>query len=37
MANQTIVDIVTQVVTPAIQAPFELVDVEYEKMGGDYV
>ncbi|HEN2461901.1 TPA: ribosome maturation factor RimP [Streptococcus agalactiae] len=37
MANQTIVDIVTQIVTPAIQAPFELVDVEYEKMGGDYV
>jgi len=25
------------VVAPAIEAPFELVDIEYEKMGGDYV
>lgn len=24
-------------VAPAIEAPFELVDIEYEKMGGDYV
>lgn len=27
----------TEVVTPVIQAPFELVDIEYAKMGGDYV
>ncbi|WP_067103692.1 ribosome maturation factor RimP [Streptococcus sp. DD13] len=33
----TIVDIVSQVVTPAIQAPYELVDIEYGKMGSDYV
>lgn len=33
----TIVELVTQVVAPAIQAPFELVDIEYGKMGGDYV
>nr|WP_230809399.1 ribosome maturation factor RimP [Streptococcus sobrinus] len=30
-------DTVTQVVAPAIPQPFELVDVEYEKMGADYV
>lgn len=29
--------IVTDVVAPVIPAPFELVDVLYEKMGGDYV
>lgn len=28
---------VTNLVTPLITEPFELVDVEYEKMGGDYV
>ncbi|MBM7643735.1 ribosome maturation factor RimP [Streptococcus loxodontisalivarius] len=28
---------VTELVTPLITEPFELVDVEYEKMGGDYV
>lgn len=33
----TIVELVTQVIAPAIQAPYELVDVEYGKMGGDYV
>ncbi|MFC6995360.1 ribosome maturation factor RimP [Streptococcus loxodontisalivarius] len=38
MANaNTIVDLVTELVTPLITEPFELVDVEYEKMGGDYV
>ena len=33
----TIVELVTGVIAPAIQAPYELVDVEYGKMGGDYV
>lgn len=33
----TIVELVTEVITPAIEAPYELVDVEYGKMGGDYV
>ncbi|MGT2624782.1 ribosome maturation factor RimP [Streptococcus thoraltensis] len=33
----TIVEQVTEVVTPHINAPYELVDVEYGKMGGDYV
>ena len=33
----TIVELVTEIIEPAIQAPFELVDVEYGKMGGDYV
>ncbi|MGT2715140.1 ribosome maturation factor RimP [Streptococcus respiraculi] len=33
----TIVDIVTQAIAPHIEAPYELVDVEYGKMGGDYV
>lgn len=33
----TIVDLVTEVIQPAIKEPFELVDVEYGKMGGDYV
>ncbi|HFU4025173.1 TPA: ribosome maturation factor RimP [Streptococcus suis] len=33
----SIVEIVTQAIAPAIQAPYELVDVEYGKMGGDYV
>ena len=28
---------VTEVIQPAIKEPFELVDVEYGKMGGDYV
>ncbi|MBF7095017.1 ribosome maturation factor RimP [Streptococcus sp. HF-1907] len=37
IANQSLIDIVTEVVAPAIEAPFELVDIEYEKMGGDYV
>ena len=32
----TIVDLVTEVIQPAIKEPFELVDVEYGKMGGDY-
>lgn len=33
----SIVDLVTATIGPAIQAPYELVDVEYGKMGGDYV
>ncbi|MGV3006049.1 ribosome maturation factor RimP [Streptococcus pluranimalium] len=33
----TIVEQVTELVTPHIKAPYELVDVEYGKMGGDYV
>lgn len=33
----TIVELVTDVIAPAIQIPYELVDVEYGKMGGDYV
>lgn len=33
----TIVEQVTEVIAPLIQAPFELVDVEYGKLGGDYV
>ena len=33
----TIVELVTELIEPAIQAPFELVDVEYEKVVGDYV
>ena len=33
----SIIDMVTAAITPAIQAPYELVDVEYGKMGADYV
>ncbi|WP_156008333.1 ribosome maturation factor RimP [Streptococcus ruminantium] len=33
----SIIDLVTEAIVPAIQAPYELVDVEYGKMGGDYV
>ena len=33
----TIVELVTELIEPSIQAPFELVDVEYEKIVGDYV
>ncbi|MFC3927628.1 ribosome maturation factor RimP [Streptococcus caprae] len=33
----TIVELVTEVVAPLITEPYELVDVEYEKMGSDYV
>ena len=33
----SIIDMVTAAITPAIQASYELVDVEYGKMGGDYV
>lgn len=33
----SIIDLVTATIAPAIQAPYELVDVEYGKMGGDYV
>lgn len=33
----SIIDLVTAAITPAIQAPYELVDVEYGKMGGDYI
>lgn len=32
-----LVEIVTAFIEPAIPEPFELVDVEYGKMGGDYV
>lgn len=32
-----IIALVSDLVAPHIQEPFELVDVEYEKMGGDYV
>ncbi|HFI0466823.1 TPA: ribosome maturation factor RimP [Streptococcus suis] len=33
----SIIDLVTATIEPVIQAPYELVDVEYGKMGGDYV
>ena len=33
----TIVELVREVIEPAIQEPYELVDIEYGKMGGDYV
>ncbi len=33
----SIIELVTAAITPAIQTPYELVDVEYGKMGGDYV
>ncbi|EMP68913.1 ribosome maturation factor RimP [Streptococcus mutans] len=33
----TLVDIVRPVVAPVIPKPFELVDIEYEKLGGNYV
>ncbi|BAQ24950.1 ribosome maturation protein RimP [Streptococcus troglodytae] len=33
----TLVDIVRPVVAPAIPKPFELIDIEYEKLGGNYV
>ena len=32
----TIVDIVTQAIAPSIQAPYELVDVEYVKEAGNW-
>ncbi|MFX3743860.1 ribosome maturation factor RimP, partial [Streptococcus suis] len=31
------IELVTAAITPAIQTPYELVDVDYGKMGGDYV
>ncbi|HEQ1442512.1 TPA: ribosome maturation factor RimP [Streptococcus pyogenes] len=37
IANTSIIDIVTKTVTPEIKAPYELVDVEYDKMGSDYI
>ncbi|NQP54362.1 ribosome maturation factor RimP [Streptococcus suis] len=37
MFMSSIIDLVTAAITPAIQAPYELVDVEYGKMGGDYI
>ncbi|MGT2785446.1 ribosome maturation factor RimP [Streptococcus merionis] len=37
IASKSIVELVTEVVAPAIQIPYELVDVEYTKMGGDMV
>jgi len=33
----TIVELVREVIEPAIQEPYELVDIDYGKMGGDYV
>lgn len=33
----SIVDLVTEAIVPTIQPPYELVDVEYGKMGGEYV
>ena len=35
--SQKIIDLVTAVVAPAIPEPYELVDIEYEKLGSDYV
>ncbi|MCR4257607.1 ribosome maturation factor RimP [Streptococcus uberis] len=37
IANQTIIDTVMKTVSPVIEPPYELVDVEYEKMGSDYI
>ncbi|VTS42636.1 ribosome maturation factor rimP [Streptococcus porcinus] len=37
IANQHIIDTVTETVSPVIKSPFELVDVEYEKMGSDHI
>ncbi|HEL1288495.1 TPA: ribosome maturation factor RimP [Streptococcus equi subsp. zooepidemicus] len=37
IANTAIIDIVIQTVEPVIKAPYELVDIEYDKMGSDYV
>ncbi|MFA9414641.1 MULTISPECIES: ribosome maturation factor RimP [unclassified Streptococcus] len=37
MLIATIIELVEAVVAPVIAAPYELVDIEYEKMGGDYV
>lgn len=36
-SSNTIIKAVTEVVAPIIKDPFELVDIEYEKMGNDYV
>ena len=33
----TIVELVREVVEPVIQAPFELVDIEYGKIGSDMI
>ncbi|HFR3551634.1 TPA: ribosome maturation factor RimP [Streptococcus suis] len=33
----SVVDLVTEAIAPSIQPPYELVDVEYGKMGGEYV
>ncbi|TWS94054.1 ribosome maturation factor RimP [Streptococcus sp. sy018] len=33
----SLIEQVTEVIAPAIPEPFELVDIEYGKMGGDYV
>ena len=35
--SQKIIDLVTAVVAPAIPDPYELVDIEYEKIGSDYI
>ena len=36
-AIATIVELVREVVEPVIQAPFELVDIEYGKIGSDMI
>ena len=33
----TIVELVTELIEPVIKEPFDLIDVEYGKLGGDYV
>lgn len=35
--KKSIIETVTAVIAPAIPVPYELVDVEYEKLGSDYV
>ncbi len=37
MIIANIVELVTEAVAPAILEPFELIDIQYEKLGGDYV
>ena len=37
LAIATIVEIVTELIEPVISEPFELVDVEYGKVGSDYI
>ncbi|WP_373760629.1 ribosome maturation factor RimP [Streptococcus ferus] len=37
MSRTSIVESVRALIEPAVPKPFELVDIEYEKMGSDYV